>query len=62
MSKKSGFHRQIWPKSVTHLHGVTHWSLGDTPMVHLVDSSKEKTNKKILGMYQREQTHMLLLQ
>ena len=24
MSKKSGFHRQIWPKSVTHLHGITH--------------------------------------
>ena len=23
MSKKSGFHRQIWPKSVTHLHGIT---------------------------------------
>ena len=23
MSKKSGFHRQNWPKSVTHLHGIT---------------------------------------
>ena len=23
MSTKSGFHRQIWPKSVTHLHGIT---------------------------------------
>ena len=23
MSKKSGFHCQIWPKSVTHIHGIT---------------------------------------
>ena len=23
MSKKSGFHHQIWPKHVTHLHAIT---------------------------------------
>ena len=27
MSRKSGFHRQIWPKSVTHLHGITQTQL-----------------------------------
>ena len=34
MSKKSVFHHKIWPKTVTHLHGITLITLCHTSSVH----------------------------
>ena len=49
MSKKSGFHRQIWPKSVTHLHGIT---LNHGFSINVEEPSWER---KVTGLFDRQE-------